>query len=247
VGSVSIRSVRHPNKFVIPTEVVMGLRPTQGDDKRLLSSNRSLWKRRPPLCHPERTRISYYAAPTMAACAAFRKVIHRRCRPAADETGFVWESLRAKDQWVPHISLVFREMWDTTSLHRPVFPPHWQRTLRFAFPTSREKRARYGAPIGPWQGEIQKNNAHELFLFRKPHIVTEIPCTLLRSAQCALYFRVLSNKNQERRCVSSIQFSSRLAVATSPASSQSACVARMLRTSSWLSWRSSLNMSMGVT
>jgi hypothetical protein len=39
--------------FVIPTGVVMGLRPTQGDGKRLLSSNRSLWKRHPPLCHPE--------------------------------------------------------------------------------------------------------------------------------------------------------------------------------------------------
>ena len=49
----------------------MGLRPTRGDEKRLLSSNRSLWKRRPPLCHPERTRISYYAAPEMATCAAF--------------------------------------------------------------------------------------------------------------------------------------------------------------------------------
>ena len=42
--------------FVIPTGVVMGLRPTQGDEKRLLSSNRSLWNRRPPLCHPERSR-----------------------------------------------------------------------------------------------------------------------------------------------------------------------------------------------
>jgi hypothetical protein len=51
----------------------MDLRPTQGDEKRLLSSNRSLWKRRPPLCHPERTRISYYAAPEMATCAAFMK------------------------------------------------------------------------------------------------------------------------------------------------------------------------------
>ena len=30
----------------------MGLRPTQGDEKHLLSSNRSPWKRRPPLCHP---------------------------------------------------------------------------------------------------------------------------------------------------------------------------------------------------
>jgi hypothetical protein len=68
----------------------MGLRPTQGDEKRLLSSNRSLWKRRPPLCHPERsrgicgsadlywkcfsterTRISYFAAPTAPTCGAF--------------------------------------------------------------------------------------------------------------------------------------------------------------------------------
>jgi hypothetical protein len=30
----------------------MGLRPTQGDEKRLLSSNRSLWKRRPPFVIP---------------------------------------------------------------------------------------------------------------------------------------------------------------------------------------------------
>jgi hypothetical protein len=34
----------------------MGLRPTQGDEKRLLFRNRSLWKLRPPLCHPERSR-----------------------------------------------------------------------------------------------------------------------------------------------------------------------------------------------
>jgi hypothetical protein len=51
----------------------MGLQPTQGEEKRLLSSNRSLWKRRPPLCHPERTRISYYAAPKMTSFAAFIK------------------------------------------------------------------------------------------------------------------------------------------------------------------------------
>ena len=53
--------------------VVMGLRPTQGDEKRLLSSNRSPWKRRPPLCHPERTRISCHAAPDTVACAPFSK------------------------------------------------------------------------------------------------------------------------------------------------------------------------------
>jgi hypothetical protein len=31
----------------------MGLRPTQGDENRPLSGNRSSWKLRPPLCHPE--------------------------------------------------------------------------------------------------------------------------------------------------------------------------------------------------
>ena len=34
----------------------MGLRPTQDDEKHLLSGNRSPWKRTPPLCHPERSR-----------------------------------------------------------------------------------------------------------------------------------------------------------------------------------------------
>jgi hypothetical protein len=42
--------------FVIPAGGFMGLRPTQGDEKRLLSSNYSPWKRRPTLCHPERSR-----------------------------------------------------------------------------------------------------------------------------------------------------------------------------------------------
>jgi hypothetical protein len=51
----------------------MGLRATQGDEKRLLSSNRSPWKRRPPLCHPERTRISCHAAPDTVTCAPFSK------------------------------------------------------------------------------------------------------------------------------------------------------------------------------
>ena len=34
-------------------------------------ANRSLWKRRSPLCHPERTGISCYAAPDTVACAPF--------------------------------------------------------------------------------------------------------------------------------------------------------------------------------
>src|SRR5271155_3675361 len=31
------------------------------------------WERRPPLCHPERTRISCHAAPDTVACAPFSK------------------------------------------------------------------------------------------------------------------------------------------------------------------------------
>src|ERR1700727_857349 len=34
---------------------VMGLRPTQGDEKRVLFSNYCCWKRRPPLCHLDRS------------------------------------------------------------------------------------------------------------------------------------------------------------------------------------------------
>src|SRR3984957_20976825 len=37
--------------FVISTGGVMGQRPTQGDEKRVLFSNYCCWKRRPPLCH----------------------------------------------------------------------------------------------------------------------------------------------------------------------------------------------------
>ena len=33
----------------------MGLRPTQGDEKRVLFSNYCCWKRRPPLCHLDRS------------------------------------------------------------------------------------------------------------------------------------------------------------------------------------------------
>ena len=33
----------------------MGLRPAQGDEKRVLFSNYTQWKRRPPLCHLDRS------------------------------------------------------------------------------------------------------------------------------------------------------------------------------------------------
>src|SRR5580692_2524548 len=40
--------------FVISTGEVMGQRPTQGDEKRILFSYYCCWKRRPPLCHLDR-------------------------------------------------------------------------------------------------------------------------------------------------------------------------------------------------
>jgi hypothetical protein len=43
------------NKLVIPTGEVMGLRPTQGDEKRHLASSLSTWERRSTLCHLDRS------------------------------------------------------------------------------------------------------------------------------------------------------------------------------------------------
>ena len=37
----------------------MGLGPTQGDEKRLLFSNDSAWKHRPPLCHLDRSAAQW--------------------------------------------------------------------------------------------------------------------------------------------------------------------------------------------
>jgi hypothetical protein len=53
----------------------MGLRPTQGDEKRLLFSNYSSLEAPPsPLSsRPERTRISYFALLATTTCAALRR------------------------------------------------------------------------------------------------------------------------------------------------------------------------------
>src|SRR5207302_1167329 len=59
--------------------------------------------------------------------------------------------------------------------------------------------------------------------------------------------RLASNRNHARRSASSIQTSSRLAVATSPWSSHTPCVSRMRSASRALSSRSSASMSSGVT
>src|ERR1700721_1608806 len=41
------------------TGEVMGQRPTQGDEKRGLFSNYCCWKRRPPLCHLDRSAAQW--------------------------------------------------------------------------------------------------------------------------------------------------------------------------------------------
>jgi hypothetical protein len=66
----------------------------------------------------------------------------------------------SKNRGVPHISLVFREMWDTTNLN--LFSD-LQKEARGAlwYPTSREKRARYGAPHNSWKGEATRNSVAE--------------------------------------------------------------------------------------
>jgi hypothetical protein len=52
----------------------MGLRPTQGDENGFCQQPLSMEASPSPLSsRPERTRISYCAAPANAACAAFRK------------------------------------------------------------------------------------------------------------------------------------------------------------------------------
>ena len=62
----------------------MGLRPAQGDENGFclttaLHGSVAL----PFVIRPERTRISYYVAPPMAACAAFLKESRRKSANAA--------------------------------------------------------------------------------------------------------------------------------------------------------------------
>jgi len=91
---------------------------------------------------PERTRIFYYAAPTMASRAAFRKVVHR--------------CISCPRQRVQPISgcpilRVLCEGWDTTNLDTDG---------RVSHPLQRAQRM--GHP--PIRGLIEN-----LFLIRKPH------------------------------------------------------------------------------
>jgi hypothetical protein len=71
------------NNLVISTGGVMGPWVTQGDEKALRSSNHSLWNRCPFLCHPERTRISYFTALSSATYVVLPKENHMQLTEAA--------------------------------------------------------------------------------------------------------------------------------------------------------------------
>jgi hypothetical protein len=72
--------------------------PPKVIEKRLLSSHRSPWKHRPPLCHPERTRISCHAALDRTTNAPFSK--ERRMK-FAKATKFNRKSGEAEGSAVP--------------------------------------------------------------------------------------------------------------------------------------------------
>ena len=52
----------------------MGLRPTQGDEKWVLFSNHTQWKRRPPLCHLDRSEAQWrdlrFSGPFLEMCSS---------------------------------------------------------------------------------------------------------------------------------------------------------------------------------
>jgi hypothetical protein len=114
---------------------------------------------------PERTRISCNAAPPVAACAAFRKVVHRRCRPAGYETGHFSSGRKCnKSPGAPSFAL-FCEGWDTTNLDTD---------RRVSHPLQRAQRM--GHPPFVVLPAMQSTNGgfiENLFLIRKPHEVRQ--------------------------------------------------------------------------
>jgi hypothetical protein len=83
------------------------------------TSSRFEWKHGSPLCHPDRTRICYHAAPKMTSCAAFIKESRLNIwnpsrstgnpgkwrdlqftQPAADSN----RSVRHRDSWLPTLA-----------------------------------------------------------------------------------------------------------------------------------------------
>src|SRR5262249_31127911 len=80
-----------------------------------------------------------------------------------------------------------------------------------------------------------------------PPVCHRLPFMARRRTAYSLATRVASNRNQVRRSASSIEFSIKLALATSSCLSQMAWASRKLAVSCLLSSRSSASMSRGVT
>src|SRR5580658_6098047 len=76
------RHLGHRLKIVIPTGRVMGFGPTQGDEKRLLFSNYSHWKDRPPLCYLDRSVAQWrdlrFSGPFLGMFSTERRVVDLR-------------------------------------------------------------------------------------------------------------------------------------------------------------------------
>ena len=61
---------------------VMGLRPTQGDEKRLLFSNYLPWKHRPPICHLDRSAPGFPTSRCWQRPRVRLSVERAACRPS---------------------------------------------------------------------------------------------------------------------------------------------------------------------
>jgi hypothetical protein len=84
----------------------------------------------------ERTRISCCAAVDRAACAVFRKVVHRRSRPAGYETGHFLSSAAQQIPGCPSPRISCKAWWGPrTSCGFPYRKPH---TLPWLGPRSRK-------------------------------------------------------------------------------------------------------------
>jgi hypothetical protein len=84
------------------------------------------------------------------------------CHPSTKPDVFRHPSTKARcfsspihERRVPHISLVFGEMWDSTALTPKLFNPIDSLRVTSFTPTSREKRARCGAPTFASGGHSQ--------------------------------------------------------------------------------------------
>jgi hypothetical protein len=98
-------------------------------EKNLLLSNHSPWKRRPLLCHPERTRISCHAAQDRATCAPFSK---ERRMEFANATNFNRKSGEAEGSAVSlaHYQMLMQALLFPLVIPTEAYPDFLPRSTR---------------------------------------------------------------------------------------------------------------------